>query len=89
MLFEKAVALWNVEEYALFVFIDVRILQYCIIHPLAGIIVKATIYAVAHHLGMEVHEWRTPTPTIWQEHVHNSSSGTHSVSRQFYQSCKS
>ncbi|KAH6799301.1 RADIATION SENSITIVE 17 [Perilla frutescens var. frutescens] len=47
----------------------------------AGVGKSATIYAVAYHLGVEVHEWRTPTPTIWQEHVHNSSSGIQYMSK--------
>ncbi|KAL1566642.1 cell cycle checkpoint protein RAD17 isoform X1 [Salvia divinorum] len=47
----------------------------------AGVGKSATIYAVAHHLGMEVYEWRTPTPTIWQEHVHNSNSGIQYMSK--------
>ncbi|XP_057804748.1 cell cycle checkpoint protein RAD17-like isoform X2 [Salvia miltiorrhiza] len=47
----------------------------------AGVGKSATIYAVACHLGMEVYEWRTPTPTIWQEHVHNSGSGIQYMSK--------
>lgn len=47
----------------------------------AGVGKSATIYAVACHLGVEVHEWRTPTPTIWHEHVHNSSSGIQYMSK--------
>ncbi|KAG6385873.1 hypothetical protein SASPL_154756 [Salvia splendens] len=47
----------------------------------AGVGKSATIYAVACHLGMEVYEWRTPTPTIWQEHVHNSNSGIQYMSK--------
>lgn len=30
---------------------------------------------IASHLGAILCEWKTPTPTIWQEHVHNSGSG--------------
>ncbi|KAL8549900.1 hypothetical protein ACS0TY_008659 [Phlomoides rotata] len=47
----------------------------------AGVGKSATIYAVANHLGVEVHEWRTPTPTIWQEHLHNSNSGIRYMSK--------
>lgn len=40
---------------------------------------QATVYAVASNLGAQVHEWNTPTPTIWQEHLHNSNSGISSL----------
>ncbi|PIN09513.1 Checkpoint RAD17-RFC complex, RAD17/RAD24 component [Handroanthus impetiginosus] len=47
----------------------------------AGVGKSATIYAIACHLGVEVQEWRTPTPTIWQEHLHNSNSGIQYMSK--------
>ncbi|GFQ05816.1 cell cycle checkpoint protein rad17 [Phtheirospermum japonicum] len=47
----------------------------------AGVGKSATIYAIARHLGVEVHEWNTPTPTIWKEHLHNSNSGIHYMSK--------
>ncbi|XP_074296321.1 cell cycle checkpoint protein RAD17-like isoform X2 [Silene latifolia] len=42
----------------------------------AGIGKSATIRAVASHVGAEICEWNTPTPTLWQEHVHNSNAGS-------------
>lgn len=42
----------------------------------AGVGKSATIKVIASHLGATLREWRAPTPTIWQEHVHNSNSGT-------------
>ncbi|XP_012828856.1 PREDICTED: cell cycle checkpoint protein RAD17-like isoform X1 [Erythranthe guttata] len=47
----------------------------------AGVGKSATIHAIARHLGVEVHEWNTPTPTIWQEHLHNSNSGISYMSK--------
>ncbi|XP_057965255.1 cell cycle checkpoint protein RAD17 isoform X2 [Malania oleifera] len=41
----------------------------------AGVGKSATIHVIASHLGARLCEWSTPTPTIWQEHVHNSNSG--------------
>ncbi|GLT73553.1 hypothetical protein SLA2020_454040 [Shorea laevis] len=38
-----------------------------------GVGKSATIHAIASHLGARVREWNTPTPIIWQEHLHNSS----------------
>ncbi|KAG9442693.1 hypothetical protein H6P81_018547 [Aristolochia fimbriata] len=32
-------------------------------------------YVIANTLGADVFEWKTPTPTLWKEHVHNFSSG--------------
>ncbi|KAG8373619.1 hypothetical protein BUALT_Bualt11G0043100 [Buddleja alternifolia] len=46
-----------------------------IISGQAGVGKSATIHAIACHLGAELCEWNTPTPTIWQEHLHNSNSG--------------
>ncbi|CAA2935159.1 cell cycle checkpoint RAD17 isoform X1 [Olea europaea subsp. europaea] len=47
----------------------------------AGVGKSATVYAVASNLGAQVHEWNTPTPTIWQEHLHNSNSGMRYTSK--------
>lgn len=41
----------------------------------AGVGKSATINAIASHLGARLCEWDTPTPVIWQEHLHNSSAG--------------
>ncbi|XP_020871819.1 cell cycle checkpoint protein RAD17 isoform X2 [Arabidopsis lyrata subsp. lyrata] len=41
----------------------------------AGVGKSATIHLIASILGVTVYEWNAPIPTIWQEHVHNSSSG--------------
>ncbi|XP_030974224.1 cell cycle checkpoint protein RAD17 isoform X2 [Quercus lobata] len=41
----------------------------------AGVGKSATIHVIASHLGARVREWNTPTPVIWQEHLHNSSAG--------------
>lgn len=40
-----------------------------------------TVHVMASHFGVEVCEWNTPTPTIWQEHVHNLNSGMRYVSK--------
>lgn len=42
----------------------------------AGVGKSATIHLIASILGLTVYEWNAPIPTVWQEHVHNSSSGT-------------
>ncbi|KAL6520808.1 hypothetical protein OROHE_016989 [Orobanche hederae] len=47
----------------------------------AGVGKSATIHAIARHLGVEVREWSTPTPTIWKEHLHNSNSGIQYMSK--------
>ncbi|KAG7539558.1 P-loop containing nucleoside triphosphate hydrolase [Arabidopsis suecica] len=41
----------------------------------AGVGKSASIHLIASILGVTVYEWNAPIPTIWQEHVHNSSSG--------------
>ncbi|CAA7056990.1 unnamed protein product [Microthlaspi erraticum] len=41
----------------------------------AGVGKSATIHLVASILGVTVYEWNAPIPTVWQEHLHNSSSG--------------
>lgn len=47
----------------------------------AGTGKSETVRVVASHFGVEVCEWNTPTPTIWQEHVHNMNSGMRYVSK--------
>ncbi|CAI9110963.1 OLC1v1011077C1 [Oldenlandia corymbosa var. corymbosa] len=46
-----------------------------------GVGKSATIYALASHFKATICEWNTPTPTIWQEHLHNSSSGLRYTSK--------
>ncbi|XP_062144381.1 cell cycle checkpoint protein RAD17 isoform X2 [Alnus glutinosa] len=46
-----------------------------------GVGKSATIHAIASHLGTRVCEWNTPTPIIWQEHLHNSSTGINYTSK--------
>lgn len=41
----------------------------------AGVGKSATVHLLASILGVTVYEWNAPIPTLWQEHVHNSSSG--------------
>ncbi|XP_052875830.1 cell cycle checkpoint protein RAD17 isoform X3 [Gossypium arboreum] len=41
----------------------------------AGVGKSATVHLIASKIGAQLCEWNTPTPTIWQEHVHNSSAG--------------
>ncbi|XP_027179640.1 cell cycle checkpoint protein RAD17 [Coffea eugenioides] len=47
----------------------------------AGVGKSATVYAIASHFGATISEWNTPTPTIWQEHLYNSSSGLRYTSK--------
>ncbi|XP_021907838.1 cell cycle checkpoint protein RAD17 isoform X1 [Carica papaya] len=47
----------------------------------AGVGKSATIHVIASHLGARLCEWNSPTPTIWQEHVYNSSSGLRYTSK--------
>ncbi|KAG2696471.1 hypothetical protein I3760_07G060800 [Carya illinoinensis] len=47
--------------------------QVLVITGQAGVGKSATIHTIASHLGVRVCEWNTPTPIIWQEHLHNSS----------------
>ncbi|KAH7519904.1 hypothetical protein FEM48_Zijuj08G0086800 [Ziziphus jujuba var. spinosa] len=37
----------------------------------------ATIHVIASRLGATLSEWNTPTPILWQEHLHNSTTGIH------------
>ncbi|KAK2973689.1 hypothetical protein RJ640_022146 [Escallonia rubra] len=47
----------------------------------AGVGKSATVHVIASHLGALLCEWNTPTPTIWQEHLHNSSAGMRYMSK--------
>ncbi|KAL2907177.1 Cell cycle checkpoint protein RAD17 [Bienertia sinuspersici] len=47
----------------------------------AGIGKSATVHVVASYFGAEVCEWNTPTPTIWQEHIHQSNAGMRYTSK--------
>lgn len=47
----------------------------------AGVGKSATIQVIASHLGARVCEWNAPTPTIWQEYMHNSNAGVHYMSK--------
>ncbi|MCL7044051.1 hypothetical protein MKW94_004237 [Papaver nudicaule] len=47
----------------------------------AGVGKSATVHAIASHLGVNLCEWETPTPTLWQEHIHNSNSGVSYMSK--------
>ncbi|KAF6174336.1 hypothetical protein GIB67_040829 [Kingdonia uniflora] len=47
----------------------------------SGVGKSATVHVTAAHLGAIVCEWNPPTPTLWQEHIHNSSSGTRYTSK--------
>eukprot|EP00268_Persea_americana_P049512 TRINITY_DN5312_c0_g1_i1.p1 TRINITY_DN5312_c0_g1~~TRINITY_DN5312_c0_g1_i1.p1 ORF type:complete len:641 (+),score=151.19 TRINITY_DN5312_c0_g1_i1:281-2203(+) len=59
--------------------------QFCghvlVITGQAGVGKSATINVIASQLGAEVCEWKTPTPTLWQEYIHNANSGTHYISK--------
>jgi cell cycle checkpoint protein len=50
----------------------------------AGVGKSATIHVIASHLGATVWEWNTPTPTLWQEHLHTSKSGISVISGIFF-----
>ncbi|XP_018452499.1 cell cycle checkpoint protein RAD17 isoform X3 [Raphanus sativus] len=41
----------------------------------AGVGKSATIHLLASILGLTLYEWNAPIPTVWQEHVHISTSG--------------
>ncbi|KAF5454590.1 hypothetical protein F2P56_024242 [Juglans regia] len=55
--------------------------QVLVITGQAGVGKSATIHTIASHLGARVCEWNTPTPIIWQEHLHNSSTGINYTSK--------
>ncbi|KAK1423558.1 hypothetical protein QVD17_18862 [Tagetes erecta] len=47
----------------------------------SGVGKSATVHAVASHLGATICEWNTPTPTIWQEHIHTTNAGLRYMSK--------
>ncbi|CAK7334217.1 unnamed protein product [Dovyalis caffra] len=47
----------------------------------AGVGKSTTIHVIASHFGARLCEWNTPTPTIWQEHVHNANTGIQYTSK--------
>ncbi|XWS33885.1 hypothetical protein CRYUN_Cryun22dG0121300 [Craigia yunnanensis] len=47
----------------------------------AGVGKSATVHVIASQIGAQLCEWNTPTPTIWQEHVHNSNAGINYTSK--------
>uniref|UniRef100_A0A7N0ZT17 Cell cycle checkpoint protein RAD17 n=1 Tax=Kalanchoe fedtschenkoi TaxID=63787 RepID=A0A7N0ZT17_KALFE len=60
---------------------DVCLSQVLIVTGQTGIGKSSTIHMVASHFGAKVCEWTTPTPTLWQEHMHMSSSGMRYTSK--------
>ncbi|KAL4569050.1 hypothetical protein LXL04_024677 [Taraxacum kok-saghyz] len=46
-----------------------------------GVGKSATVHTIASHLGATVYEWNTPTPTIWQEHLHTTNAGLRYMSK--------
>lgn len=52
-----------------------------IISGQAGVGKSATVHVIASQFGAQLCEWNTPTPTLWQEHLHNSSSGLNYTSK--------
>ncbi|XP_024973508.1 cell cycle checkpoint protein RAD17 isoform X1 [Cynara cardunculus var. scolymus] len=65
--------------------INVRKDEYCnhvlLITGQPGVGKSATVHAIASHLGATIYEWNTPTPTIWQEHVHTTNAGLRYLSK--------
>ncbi|XP_076957491.1 cell cycle checkpoint protein RAD17-like [Bidens hawaiensis] len=47
----------------------------------SGVGKSATVHAIASHLRATICEWNTPTPTIWQEHIHTTNSGLRYTSK--------
>lgn len=41
----------------------------------ALLLLQATVHVIASHLRARLCEWDTPTPVIWQEHLHNLTAG--------------
>ncbi|XP_023544182.1 cell cycle checkpoint protein RAD17 [Cucurbita pepo subsp. pepo] len=52
-----------------------------VINGPSGVGKSATVHVIASHLGAKLCEWDTPTPVIWQEHLHNSSLGIQYTSK--------
>ncbi|XP_020530752.1 cell cycle checkpoint protein RAD17 isoform X3 [Amborella trichopoda] len=47
----------------------------------AGVGKSATVHVVVSHIGAELCEWQTPTPTLWQEYNYNANSGISYISK--------
>ncbi|KAJ3682598.1 hypothetical protein LUZ60_015171 [Juncus effusus] len=47
----------------------------------AGVGKSTVIQVLAKELGFELCEWKTPTPTLWSEHLHNTNSGLRYMSK--------
>ncbi|KAK1322004.1 Cell cycle checkpoint protein RAD17 [Acorus calamus] len=47
----------------------------------AGVGKSATVHVIASHLGVELCEWKTPTPTLWKEHLHSANLGIRYMSK--------
>ncbi|XP_050944896.1 cell cycle checkpoint protein RAD17 isoform X3 [Cucumis melo] len=47
----------------------------------AGVGKSATVHVIASHLRARLCEWDTPTPVIWQEHLHNLTAGIQYTSK--------
>ncbi|CAA6666706.1 unnamed protein product [Spirodela intermedia] len=47
----------------------------------AGVGKSAVIHVISSQLEAELCEWKTPTPTLWKEHMHNSNSGVSYMSK--------
>ncbi|KAJ6413268.1 hypothetical protein OIU84_006127 [Salix udensis] len=52
-----------------------------VINGKAGVGKSTTVHVIASHFGARLCEWNTPTPTIWQEHVHNTNTGIQYTSK--------
>ncbi|XP_039138203.1 cell cycle checkpoint protein RAD17 isoform X1 [Dioscorea cayenensis subsp. rotundata] len=46
-----------------------------------GVGKSAAIHVIASQIGAVLCEWTTPTPTLWQEHIHNSNLGLRYMSK--------
>ncbi|XP_065031525.1 cell cycle checkpoint protein RAD17-like isoform X1 [Musa acuminata AAA Group] len=47
----------------------------------SGVGKSTAIHVIASLLGADLCEWMSPTPTLWEEHVHNSNSGIQYMSK--------
>ncbi|KMZ64490.1 Cell cycle checkpoint protein RAD17 [Zostera marina] len=47
----------------------------------AGVGKSVVVHVLASQIGVELCEWKTPTPTLWQEYVHNLNPGIQYVSK--------
>uniref|UniRef100_A0A2P2J5G0 Cell cycle checkpoint protein RAD17 n=1 Tax=Rhizophora mucronata TaxID=61149 RepID=A0A2P2J5G0_RHIMU len=55
--------------------------QVLILTGQSGVGKSASIHVIASHFGATLCEWNTPTPTIWQEHLHTFNAGLHYTSK--------